>query len=476
MERISLFLAIIASLFVLCQWFVYTSLRSYLFQRYGDISRETAYCVLIALGVFNVIAVRLAFDADTPAADAQAKLWVSVAYFSFLGYVLLLSIIFGFLRLASGLLSLKDVFVSALGTIRNQSDSLQSEKGCLSSFGGGEERESVLRDQQDSAGQHECFCRERQPSLENGLHRPTSESAAPTRRAFLKWTAATGVVVAAAAAGHGVAEGYERPLVEKFDFFHDMLNSSSRPITVIQVTDFHFGLFLGIPQLEKLVDDLNSMAGDALFLTGDVFHSPMSPVEIATPTLKKLKPRRFGNFVVMGNHDFYAGEWRSVESFKQSGLILLRNRWVTFDDGDCQIHIGGIDDPMVNWLWGTKFPEFDQFMKNCPKSKGIRILLSHRPAVFPQATRAGIDLVLAGHIHGGQIILPAPGDERGVSLANLVSDYTHGWYKNGAGRMYLNRGVGLTFVPWRINCPPEIAVFQLKPTQGRIASGEAIRV
>ncbi len=77
----------------------------------------------------------------------------------------------------------------------------------------------------------------------------------------------------------------------------------------------------------------------------------MSPIEIATPTLKKLKARRFGNFVVMGNHDFYAGEWRSVESFKQSGLILFAEPVDVVRGGDGQIHIGGIDDPMVNWLW-----------------------------------------------------------------------------------------------------------------------------
>jgi len=202
----------------------------------------------------------------------------------------------------------------------------------------------------------------------------------------------------------------------------------------------------------------------------------MTPVELATPVLKKLKPRRFGNFAVMGNHDFYAGEVRCVESLKQSGLILLRDQWVTMKDADCEIHIGGIDDPMSNWLWGTEFPKFRRFVKNGPKGDGMRILLSHRPGIFPHAARAGIDLTLAGHIHGGQIILPAPGGKRGVSLANLVSEYTHGWYKNGSSRMYLNRGVGLTFVPWRLNCPPEIAVFHLKPAQGRVASGAVARV
>ncbi len=68
------------------------------------------------------------------------------------------------------------------------------------------------------------------------------------------------------------------------------------------------------------------------------------------------------------------------------------------------------------------------------------------------------------------------GEERGVSLANLVSEYTHGWYKHGHGRMYLNRGVGLTFVPLADKLSSEIAVFHLKPSQGGVASGDVVRV
>jgi hypothetical protein len=74
-----------------------------------------------------------------------------------------------------------------------------------------------------------------------------------------------------------------------------------------------------------------------------------------------------------------------------------------------------------------------------------------------------MDLVLSGHTHGGQVIMPTLMKRRGVSLARVAYPYTHGWYRSGQTRMYLNRGVGLTFVPWRLNCPPEIAVLRLGP-------------
>jgi predicted MPP superfamily phosphohydrolase len=224
-------------------------------------------------------------------------------------------------------------------------------------------------------------------------------------------------------------------------------------------------MFLGSPELERLVQLVNALEGDAVLITGDVFHSPLTRVELATPILKKLKPRRLGNFAVLGNHDFYTGESLAAQSLKDSGLTLLRHQWISFREGSANIHLGGIDDPMVNWVWGSQFPKFEGFMAKAPTTPGMRILLSHRPSVLPIASQAGIDFVLSGHIHGGQIIFPYPGRDRGLSIARVASPFTHGWYRIGKSRMYLNRGIGLTFAPWRINCPAEITLFHLPRRQ-----------
>ena len=262
--------------------------------------------------------------------------------------------------------------------------------------------------------------------------------------------------------GKAIAQGYDRPVVEHLDYSHPLLRGLGEPITVIQISDFHFGLFMGTPELKRLVAQVNRIDADALFITGDMFHSTLSPVELATPILKSLRPRKLGNFAVLGNHDFYAGEQRSVDSLQGGGITLLRDQWTELQRGDVSIHLGGIDDPLANWLWGKDFPRFREFMSRAPRTRGVRILLSHRPSILPIAAQAGIDLVLAGHIHGGQIILPIGGHGRGVSLASIASPYTRGWYFKRATSMYLNRGIGVTFVPWRLNCPPEITVMHLR--------------
>jgi uncharacterized protein len=466
MDRVLLFLSALAAIFILCQWFIFVSVRKYLFQRYNPVSRKVAYSVLGLLGLANLLALKSAYDLFPP--DSWGNLAASVAYFSYLGCVLILSIFFLALGGVSQVLRLKDALFQTINSRKRHTGALSGGKaGCVSPVGCKAKPIEVLCEQKGLA-----WCKAELESYQpTEMARPvvqlkpgpSSRGLSSTRRSFLKWTTAAGVVAAAGYAGHGIAEAYARPVIEEFDLFYPELEGLTRPLTFIQITDFHFGMFLGSPELERLVQLVNALEGDAVLITGDVFHSPLTPVERATPILKKLKPRRLGNFAVLGNHDFYTGEWLAVQSLKESGLSLLRNQWTTFREGSANIHLGGIDDPMVNWVWGAQFPSFQGFMDKAPRSPGMRILLSHRPNVLPIASQAGIDFVLSGHIHGGQIIFPYPGTDRGISIARLASPFTHGWYRVGKSRMYLNRGIGLTFVPWRINCPPEITVFHLHP-------------
>ena len=447
MSGFLLAIIVISAALILAQWFVFLRIRTYLFQHYEPIKRKTAYLALGLIGILNIAIARVSLSNSLFGPDTFGKKFVEVAFFSYLGVILLLCLFFLIIGLFSTTLRLKDALA---GLFRNSAGEATSRPcefpGCKA--------ESVETGHQKSAASD-------QPAQ---LVKLPSQS----RRAFLKWTAASAVVGATSVGAAGVVHAYHAPVIEGFDVSHAELQGLSRPLTFIQITDFHFGMFMGTAELEKLVAKVNTLEGDAVFITGDIFHSPMSPVELAPPILRKLKPRRFGNFAILGNHDFYAGERRSVQAIEDGGLTLLRDQWLTLKDGTANIHLGGIDDPMVNWLWGKVFPDFPSFMKKAPQEPGMRILLSHRPNVLPVASKFGVDFVLSGHIHGGQVILPVPGTERGVSIARLASDFTHGWYRIRDCRMYLNRGTGLTFIPWRLNCPPEIAIFHLKPGGGEV--------
>jgi len=91
-----------------------------------------------------------------------------------------------------------------------------------------------------------------------------------------------------------------------------------------------------------------------------------------------------------------------------------------------------------------------------------RVLLSHRPYFIGEAGAAGVDLVLSGHTHGGQIVLGRIGDVT-LTPAALASPYIWGKYRLGGTQMYVSRGIGTVGLPMRINCPPEITKITLRP-------------
>ncbi|MBI5572702.1 MAG: metallophosphoesterase [Desulfomonile tiedjei] len=465
MDRVFLFLAALGALAMLCQWYVFRSVRKYLFQRYEPVGRWTAYPVLLLLGLVNAVGLRLATQSDVLLPDSLGQKIAAALFFSYLGCVLALCLLWLVLDALTCTLRFKDFIATLTLKYRRGGDSREIERtGCIPSADKRSDAAQAIPELRLGC------CKAELPTahaeLGPGCAAPIALAKRPLRthkgrRNFLKWTAAGGLALVLAEASVGTAEGYERPVIEEFDLFHSALSGADRPFTFIQFSDFHFGMFLGTTELERLVEMVNSLEGDALFCTGDMYHSPLSPVELATPVLKKLRPRRVGNYAILGNHDFYTGEARSVTNLLDSGFILLRNRWVTLRHQNARIQLGGIDDPMVNWVWGTQFPNFPEFARRTPPGPGFRLLLSHRPNVLPVATTNNIDLVLAGHVHGGQIIMPVPGTERGVSIARVASPFTHGWYGVGKSIMYLNRGAGMTFVPWRVHCPPEITVFRL---------------
>jgi len=461
MNKMTIIVGIVASFLVLCQWFVFVSVRRYWFQNRERIRRRVAYPMLLGFGLVTILAARLEFGSELLPPGTIARQIAAVILFSYIGWVLVLTMFFSVVAAIDSAFKFTDVMSRPTAKLR-RSLWIGNQSGCISSGPCGCRREHQLTPQESQV---------QAPSMSGPEETTQPQRQHPTRRLFLKGAAASGIVTAAGLGTAGIVQAYSQPVVETYELLHPMVIGAARPVTLIHVTDCHFGQFMGPRELQGLVDQLNSLDGDALCLTGDIFHSARTVVEQATPLLAKLKARTLGNFAVLGNHDYYAGEMRSAESLEAAGFTLLRNEWITLKVGSSAIHLGGVDDPWSRRKLPNAFRYYGDVMGAAPAGPGVRIALSHRPDIFPYAARHKIDLVLAGHTHGGQIVVPVPGREKGISVADVVSDYTHGWYEHRASRMYLNRGVGLTFLPWRIKCPPEIAVIQLKPAQAGIKSG-----
>ena len=216
----------------------------------------------------------------------------------------------------------------------------------------------------------------------------------------MSYAASSGTLAIVGSGSYRLTDPYE-PKVETIEISDPALYGLARPIDVIQVSDLHYGLFYTRSEFGALVKKLNSMEADAVVITGDIFHSPNTPVRSTVPLLRELRVRKWGNFAVLGNHDYCAGVQRSVKAIQDGGLRLLKNEWVTLETDGVNIHIGGIDDLEVDWVTRERIPIFNELIAKRPQDPGFSLLLSHRPEVFLLAAKDNIHLTLSGHTHWG---------------------------------------------------------------------------
>jgi uncharacterized protein len=301
-----------------------------------------------------------------------------------------------------------------------------------------------------------------QTSLESSLNSYTlpQDVFSEGRRSFIKKLTALSFGGCSVVAAYGMKEASSPAEELRFEFSWPGLKKSANPLRLIHITDLHYGWFFGREALRGLVKKLNTIEGDALLITGDVFHAPFAAVESAIDILSGLIKRKYGAFAVLGNHDYFVGAKRVKYCLSQSSITHLSDDFVIFNHEGSEICLAGLDDVLQTWSFEQDGQIVDDLAQRIPASSDLKILLCHRPSILPLAAKAGFHLTLTGHVHGGQMLIPIPGMGY-LSPAHLISDYSYGWYAKDQCTMYLNKGIGSIYVPWRINCPPEIAIFSL---------------
>jgi predicted MPP superfamily phosphohydrolase len=160
-----------------------------------------------------------------------------------------------------------------------------------------------------------------------------------------------------------------------------------------------------------------------------------------------------GIYVVYGNHDYYVGYVsQTTASVRRAGMTLLRNQSVPLTRGKSQIFIVGIDD-----LW-LRYANLPRALQSVPRD-ACKIALMHEPDFADEAAKAGIDLQLSGHSHGGQVRIPGIGP---LILPEYGRKYPMGLARVGNfTQVYTTRGVGVLPPPVRFNCPPEVTLIRL---------------
>ena len=220
------------------------------------------------------------------------------------------------------------------------------------------------------------------------------------------------------------------------------------------LSDFHLGTWLDSQSLLEIVEKVNVLGSDIIVMTGDFVSSKVDRhASDLIHALTRLKAKD-GVLAVLGNHDHYTDSGIVREILQRSGIVELRNEvHILQHDGAC-IWIAGVDDQM------TGHERLSNVIDLLPEENVPVILLAHTPDFADISSKSGkFDLQLSGHTHGGQIRLPLIGP---LYLPRLGRKYPSGKYRIGNMDLYTNRGLGTSWFKVRINCPPEIAVVELR--------------
>jgi uncharacterized protein len=230
---------------------------------------------------------------------------------------------------------------------------------------------------------------------------------------------------------------------------------------IVQLSDIHLDEYTEPFFLERIVHQVNILAPELVLLTGDFIthgsltfiagdHAVHRCAEILATLTAPLR------YAILGNHDVTFNGPLVIEALTSRGTPVLVNQYLPIERSGARLWLCGVDDP------GTSHPDLDLTLPANPD--GPVLLMAHEPDfadhVIAHPRGPLVDLMLAGHSHGGQIRLPFLGP---LILPPMGEKYPEGYYRFDRLQLYVNRGIGTVGLPLRLNCPPEITVITLQP-------------
>ncbi len=245
-----------------------------------------------------------------------------------------------------------------------------------------------------------------------------------------------------------------------------------KPITILHLSDIHFIKNPGSKR--RFFQKLSMLNPDLIFLTGDIIDHD-DGIDTAVQMISGLRAR-YGIFLVLGNHEYYNYTWidnvryhlglgktavgrnnvtRFVSEFKKIGVHILINESMKLEVHGTSVFIGGTDDPVTQRI------DFERALHGI-NPQPLNILLIHHLDGLLKLSHHGIDLVFAGHTHGGQIRLPFLGPL--VCETKLPRRFVDGLHNFKGMTVFVSRGLGAgrSLFP-RFACRPEAIFFELEP-------------
>ncbi len=265
-----------------------------------------------------------------------------------------------------------------------------------------------------------------------------------SRRSLLRTLIAAGVGVGAGVGAHGFL--YER--------HHLGLTRVTVPVAglpaaldglrVALLTDLHHSRMVPAQDINRAVSLITDQRPDVIVLGGDYVTDKDRRFMAPCAELLASLSAPFGVFAALGNHDDDA---EMPAELRRRGIVVLADARTTVTIRQEPVELVGVR------FWTRKTQDLTRLLRG---ATGWTVLLAHDPRRFPQATSLNVPLVLSGHTHGGQVVLPGLG-----AIAARKFPIAQGLAVAENTAAFVSRGVGTVYVPCRINCPPEVALLTL---------------
>jgi predicted MPP superfamily phosphohydrolase len=220
-------------------------------------------------------------------------------------------------------------------------------------------------------------------------------------------------------------------------------------LRIAHLSDFHLGTpSRGRRAVEEAVRWVAERRPDLVMVTGDLL-SRRSGVRDLERFLRELGPC----FVVLGNHD-YADSRDPFSQHVDPAVFAALDGVTLLGDEAVEVHVRGVRAQIVGVAPRTYAARRAEPHELADGDAALRILLCHFPGVARRIPERSFHLILAGHYHAGQIVVPFPGGR--LNLAHPRIRDVHGLYRYGPSLLHVSPGLGTTFVPFRFFARPEV--------------------
>lgn len=278
---------------------------------------------------------------------------------------------------------------------------------------------------------------------------PADASGALSRRQFL------GVALAAAPPLFNLSlatiamRQLEQFRVRRFVLPIAGLPSDLHGLTITQISDLHVGRFTSGRVLRDVVRVVNELRADLVLLTGDLINDALIDLDHGLDLVRSMQAR-YGVYLIEGNHDLIENGPEFERRVKNSGIPFLLDESIVIKIRGAPLQLLGLSWTRARENRDAAIAAAVNRLLNQRQPESFPILLAHHPHAFDAAAAASVPLTLAGHTHGGQLML---NDQYGFGPA--LFRYWSGLYSKGASKLVVSNGVGNWF-PLRVRAPAEL--------------------